>query len=159
MKVIIGIGNPEPEYSDTRHNVGKMVVEWLGDAAGFTLVKSTSFMNESGLFVRRYLEKHDLDPADLVIVHDDWAFGVGQFKLQINRDHNNHNGVKSIIAALGTKSFWRLRVGIGLDNSYPEPADYVLSKFNRQEIRDIKAQIPQIRERLLSIANSSLNNV
>ena len=156
MKVIIGIGNPEPEYNETRHNVGKMVVDLLGELEGFSVVKSTGFMNETGAFVSKYLRKHNLSPQDIVIVHDDWAFDVGKFKLQINRNHNNHNGVRSIMGALGTKTFWRLRVGIGMNSSYAEPADYVLSKFSREEILAIREQIPAMQDRLKSILSQSI---
>lgn len=157
MKVIIGIGNPEPKYNKTRHNVGKLVVDLLGDIEGFRLVKASGFMNESGSFVLKYLIDQKITPQDIVIVHDDWAFDVGQFKLQINRNHNNHNGVRDIITKLNTKKFWRLRVGIGMNLSSSEPSDFVLSRFTALEVQNIQAQIPLMKERLRSIMENQVN--
>lgn len=154
MKLVLGLGNPGTGYHRTRHNAGFEVVRELerrqglherreGSASITTaviagaevlLARPRTFMNESGraaaqLVHRRHLE----DLADLLVVHDDMDLGVGTLRLRSAGSEGGHNGVRSIIGALRTRSFARLRVGIGRPPLGEDPIDYVLGPFTSQE--------------------------
>jgi PTH1 family peptidyl-tRNA hydrolase len=153
VKIVVGLGNPGKQYADTRHNVGWMVLDKLADRAGWTghakardaaatvygrykdmdllLAKPTTYMNLSGVAVRKLLAKHRAPLSDLLVVLDDFALPLGKLRLRGEGSAGGHNGLKSIIAELGTQDFARLRVGIG------EPqrgaVDHVLSRFASTE--------------------------
>jgi PTH1 family peptidyl-tRNA hydrolase len=130
---IVGLGNPGPEYRDTRHNVGARVVDGLarmlharfaregGHLVGSTrwhgepvyLIKPQSFMNESGPAVARLARRLHLGPADLVIVFDDLDLPLGTVRVRMKGSAGGHNGVRSLIGALGTDEIRRVKVGIG----------------------------------------------
>jgi len=153
VKIVVGLGNPGKQYADTRHNVGWMVLDKLADRAGWTghakardaaatvygrykdmdllLAKPTTYMNLSGVAVRKLLAKQRAPLSDLLVVVDDFALPLGRLRLRGEGSAGGHNGLKSIIAELGTQDFARLRVGIG------EPqrgaVDHVLSRFATSE--------------------------
>lgn len=153
MKIVVGLGNPGSRYADTRHNVGWMVLDRLADRAGLVgrakardgaavvrgradgldlvLVKPTTFMNLSGIAVRKALARERVPLPDLLVVVDDFALPLGRLRLRQEGSAGGHNGLRSIIAELETQRFARLRVGIG------EPArdavDHVLSRFHPDE--------------------------
>ncbi len=151
MKIIVGLGNPDPKYVKTRHNIGHLMIDWLGEINNCILIKTDTYMNQSGSFVKEVLKKYNLTPNDLVIVHDDWAFDVGVFKLQFNRNHNRHNGVIDIIEKLQTKAFWRIRVGIGACRIEQESSDYVLTKFSKDELLILQNLCQSIKESIKSM--------
>ncbi len=134
MKLIVGLGNPGEEYTDTRHNVGFMVVEKLARELGqetpswdldtkknvmtarvgeVLLVKPQTFMNKSGFAVRALMDFYKLSPADVWIVHDDIDLPLGKIKIREKGSSAGHNGVASIIEKLATDEFVRFRLGIG----------------------------------------------
>ena len=153
MKIVVGLGNPGAQYEKTRHNIGWMVLDRLADRAGWTgkgrtrdaaaiamgrfrgldltIVKPLTFMNESGLAVRKVLAREHAPLSDLLIVADDFALPFGKLRFRENGGAGGHNGLGSIIDELGTEKFSRLRVGIG------EPdrgaVDHVLSRFHPDE--------------------------
>ena len=153
MKIVVGLGNPGDRYAKTRHNVGWMVLDRLADRAGWdgkgrerdasrivqgrfrsldlTLVKPLTFMNESGLAVRKVLAREHAPLVDLLVVADDFALPFGKLRFREGGGPGGHNGLGSIIDELGTEKFSRLRVGIG------EPdrgaVDHVLSVFRPDE--------------------------
>jgi len=152
VKIVVGLGNPGRQYAATRHNVGWMVVERLADRAGWgngrerdaarvvwgryrdldlALVKPLTFMNESGLAVRKVLAREHAPLDDLLVVCDDFALPFGRLRLREAGSAGGHNGLRSIIGELGSQAFGRLRVGIG------EPGagaiDHVLSRFEAGE--------------------------
>jgi len=160
-KLIVGLGNPGREYADTRHNVGFMVADRLaeklncsfrkkwrfsaevaeaavGDADKVMLAKPRTFMNRSGSAVNAMLQWSKIAPADLLVIVDDADLPPGQIRLRASGGSGGHNGLRSIIEALGgNEEFARLRVGIG--RSAPVGADitdHVLGKFAPQE-RDL----------------------
>jgi len=155
MKVICGLGNPGDRYRTTRHNVGFRVVDLLADRWGLTgagrvkegsarlevqlpdpigavmLVKPMRFMNQSGSALRAALRQTDADPAtDLLVVTDDVDLELGRLRLRRSGSAGGHNGLRDIIAALGTDEFSRLRVGIGRNG---ETVDHVLATFKPGE--------------------------
>ena len=162
MKVICGLGNPGDRYRLTRHNVGFRVVDLLADRWGLTgagrvregaarlevvrpepvgrmlLLKPMKYMNISGAPVRAALRYADADAAsDLLVVADDVDLPLGKIRLRRGGSAGGHNGLRDIIAALGSNEFNRLRVGIGRAG---ETVDHVLSTFKKDE-RDLAAEV------------------
>lgn len=161
---IVGLGNPGTEYEGTRHNVGSEVLDKLLAKFPETswkkefgvlwcrlgphwLIKPQQYMNLSGQSLKSFLDyKHlDLnDPAQLLVVHDDVDFPLGESHEQLNRSAGGHNGVQSIIDTLGTQNFNRLRIGIGNNREVNVPAEeYVLQKFSGDEKKIIASAVSQ----------------
>jgi peptidyl-tRNA hydrolase, PTH1 family len=158
VKLLVGLGNPGPQYRDTRHNVGFWVVDeiasrWhVGDgwrerdealyvkkAGGSTLVKPLTFMNLSGFAVSRLRQFFQVEPADILVIVDEAALPLGRLRARAHGSAGGHNGLKSIIEQLGTTEFPRLRVGVGRGDMRRELADHVLSKFDPDERDTIHA--------------------
>lgn len=153
MKIVVGLGNPGKQYEETRHNVGWMVLDRLAERAGWVgharardaaatvhgryngldlmLVKPTTFMNLSGVAVRKVLARQRAPLDELLVVVDDFDLPLGRIRLRAEGSAGTHNGLKSIVGELGNQKFARLRVGIG------EPSraaiDHVLSRFSAGE--------------------------
>jgi PTH1 family peptidyl-tRNA hydrolase len=159
MKLIIGIGNPGKEYKKTRHNVGVMVVDGLQKMKlpkDVVVKKSGVFMNESGSFVKGALSKYPSIPvSNLYIVHDDLDIPLGAYKIQFGLGPKDHNGVNSIEAELGTKDFWRMRIGIenrGNPTSHEATRgeEYVLQDFTKEERKMLDLTIKKLLIDLVS---------
>ncbi len=151
--LVVGLGNPGPEYSGTRHNVGFMVADILsrrhripvkasqhgarvgeGEIAGepVALVKPLTFMNVSGRAVAPLMQRHSLLPAHLVVVYDDADLPLGKIRVRARGSAGGHNGIKSIIGATGSAEFPRVRIGIGRAGR-GDLVDHVLSGFKADE--------------------------
>lgn len=134
MKLIVGLGNPGPQYTDTRHNIGYMIVEhlshelteraaaWENDtkhkamiakAGDVILVKPLTFMNNSGVAVRGLMEYYKLKPVDVWVIHDDIDLPLGKIRIRQKGGTAGHNGVTSILNELNSDEFVRFRMGIG----------------------------------------------
>lgn len=155
MKLVVGIGNPEVKYKNTRHNVGLMVVDELisnGRIKDVVIKRSDKFMNDSGIFVKKQLTVYGLQSTDLYIVHDDLDIPLGAFKIQFGKGPKVHNGLNDIYEKLGTSEFWHVRVGV--DNRDPENRakgdDYVLSDFTSDEQIILSRVIKQICNQLVN---------
>jgi len=156
MKLIVGLGNPGKEYRDTRHNFGFMTADALAEAHrirvwGFrfhsrigkgrvagvevALQKPRTFMNLSGTAVAPALRSYHLDPADLLVIHDDLDLPLGRLKITAKGGAGGHKGVASIIQQLGTDQFLRLRLGIGKPEASEDTVDYVLRPFRSGELK------------------------
>lgn len=153
MKIVVGLGNPGDRYAQTRHNIGWMVVDRVADRAGWSgrgrtrdasavvsgrfhgldlvLAKPQTFMNESGLAVRRVLAREHAPLDELLVVADDFALPFGKLRFREGGGPGGHNGLGSIIEELGTEKFSRLRVGIGEPER--DAVDHVLSRFQPAE--------------------------
>ncbi|AXR44006.1 aminoacyl-tRNA hydrolase [Pediococcus pentosaceus] len=158
MKMIVGLGNIGKEYDKTRHNTGFMVIDELAkkhDINNFKvqsdaliadfrvngekvlLVKPTTYMNDSGRAVRPLMDYYDVDLNDMIVAYDDMDMPVGKIRLRQKGSAGGHNGIKSIIAHVGTQSFNRVRIGI--DHPTKESVvDYVLGKFRKEQITDFE---------------------
>jgi peptidyl-tRNA hydrolase, PTH1 family len=114
IRVIIGLGNPEEKYKNTYHNAGKLAVQYFKELLNskFYILNSNVYMNLSGSFVAGALKKKGAGPEELLLVHDDSDLELGSYKIDFARGAAGHKGVESVIKALGTKNFWRLRIGI-----------------------------------------------
>jgi len=153
MKLIVGLGNPTKEYENTRHNVGFMVMDRLADVLNVSistskfkgeytkfkyhgedvvLLKPMTYMNNSGESVSQIMKYFKIDVEDLLVIYDDMDMPVGKLRLRQSGSAGGHNGVKSIIAHVGTQSFKRIRIGI---DKHPriKVVDYVLGHFNKDE--------------------------
>jgi PTH1 family peptidyl-tRNA hydrolase len=152
VKLIVGLGNPGPQYVDTRHNVGFDVIDVLASRNGadmaaekfngwfamvgmgetrFGLLKPKTYMNRSGRSVLAAAGFYKLEPADLLVISDDMALPVGRLRMRTGGSSGGHNGLQDIIERLGTDQWCRLRIGIG--PPIGDPADYVLSRFTMEE--------------------------
>lgn len=150
VKIIVGLGNPGREYAETRHNVGFMVLDrlaarlgavWKADKArkaelaagpGVLLVKPQTYMNASGESVGPIMRYFKFEPGQVFVVYDDISFPVGAMRLRAGGSAGGHNGMKSLIAHLGTEKFPRLRVGIGVPGQ-KNMIGHVLGKFTPEE--------------------------
>ena len=115
IKLVIGLGNPDSRYENTYHNVGFLFVDGLrksNELPKSQILKSDAYMNLSGSFVARELKKRGLKPDELLVVHDDSDINLDKYKFSFGRGAAGHHGIESVIKALGTKNFWRLRLGI-----------------------------------------------
>jgi len=158
VKLVVGLGNPGPQYRDTRHNVGFWVVDELArrwqlshawrerdeamfarQPGGAMLVKPLTFMNLSGFAVSRIRQFFQVEPPDLLVIVDEVALPVGRLRARVRGSAGGHNGLKSIIEQLGTTEFPRLRIGVGRGDARRDLADHVLSKFDPEERDTIQA--------------------
>lgn len=174
MFLIVGLGNPGEKYSETRHNVGFQVVERLAAHAGASFgeskwkalvckgaiadhsvifVKPQTFMNLSGEAVEPIASYYKIAPENIVVVHDDLDLDCGRIKLCVKSGAGGHNGIKSIIQHLGGKSFCRIKIGIGRPPHTMPVENYVLAKFNDQELQVVSAAIDRAAEAVALIVN------
>lgn len=146
MKLLIGLGNPGKKYDNNRHNVGHHFIDYAitqltnSELTDYKLIKSDVFMNQSGSFVKKILDKHqNIKLEDLYIVHDDLDIPLGKFKIDHATGPKLHNGIKSIEETLKTKDFWRIRIGV--DNrkkeNWIDGESYVLSNFTSDEKKQL----------------------
>ena len=172
MKLVIGLGNPERKYSNTRHNVGFMVVDrlvgdqqwkeskggkllytWIKvDGKKVELIKPTTFMNLSGRAVFYAKRKHpELELEDMFVVHDDLDIPLGKYKIQLGKGPRQHGGLTSIYQSIGSNQFWHVRIGI--ENRVQEISgeEYVLQRFTREEREVVDRVIEEVVEELRSL--------
>lgn len=168
--LIVGLGNIGSEYAHTRHNIGFEVLDalaakWeisfapdrLADTAEHKfrgkpviLAKPTTYMNLSGKAVKYHLDKHKIDPKNLIIITDDIALPFGKCRMRPSGSDGGHNGLKSIQELLQTSTYPRIRVGVGSDFPKGKQADYVLSPFTEEQQADLPAVINKCVDGLLS---------
>ena len=166
MRLIVGLGNPEPRYAQTRHNVGFMVIDQLirrwpqhrsqekfagvfirliSEDQPLGLLKPTTSMNLSGISVAQAMKFYNLALEALLVITDDMALPPGRLRLRRGGSSGGHKGLASVSEHLATQDFARLRIGIGPSN-LPDPADYVLSKFSQRDWPDVSKAIDRAVE-------------
>jgi len=167
--LIAGLGNPGPDYSATRHNVGYMAVDRIAAMTGgklsrhkranamvlegklgmpgsqtpIMLVESLSYMNESGGPIKALMQFYDIPVERLIAIHDELDIPFAALRVKLGGGDNGHNGLKSMRKALGTGDFYRVRIGIGRPPGRQDPADFVLKPFASSE----RAELPELIER------------
>ena len=162
-RVVVGLGNAERQYARSRHNVGAravaLAIERLGlrplpglvpvplSRSGFVL--PSGFMNDSGGPVRKAVERWRPTAAGLLVVHDDLDLPVGEVRDKAGGGHGGHNGLRDVMARLGSGAFQRLRIGIGRPPGGEDPADYVLSTFRPEEREPIEAAISAAADQIV----------
>lgn len=171
MKLYAGLGNPGEKYIGTRHNVGFMLMDKLASkyscsweqsgklesliakpaAVALMFTKPQTYMNNSGKAVSALMNYYNIEKVDLIVVHDDLDLRLGEFKMQTEKGPKEHNGLQSIEEALGYVDFERIRIGI--DNreigNRINGEDYVLQKFNNQELQIIDKVLDKLAVELL----------
>ena len=162
--LVVGLGNPGPNYAKTRHNLGFVVADLLAERIGskfkvhkssgaevvtgrigsrpIVLAKPRTYMNESGRQVGPLAKFYSVPPADIVVVHDELDIEFGRIRLKFGGGVAGHNGVRSVSVALGSKDFQRVRIGIGRPPGRKDPASFVLENFTVAE----RAEVPVLCE-------------
>ena len=187
LKVIVGLGNPGPKYTETRHNAGFWFIEEVarkysatfrsekkfhGEVAKISLegkevwlLKPGTFMNRSGLAVQSLLSFYRIDAEQLLVAHDEIDLPPGTAKLKTGGGHGGHNGLRDIINQLGTKDFHRLRIGVGHPGSKDQVVDYVLHNPSRddrilidRDIDDAVSVMPELASGALEQAMQKLHS-
>jgi peptidyl-tRNA hydrolase, PTH1 family len=159
-ELIVGLGNPEPKYDNTRHNIGFAAVDELAKvwqmplkenkrfqglfAEGVSqggqkvrLLKPLTYMNRSGQAVRAVTDWYKVEPRSVLVIYDDMDLPVGRLRMRLSGSAGGHNGMKSIIAHLGSQEFPRLRIGIGKSGGEKDTINHVLGKFTPEEFKTI----------------------
>ena len=156
--LVVGLGNPGDEYAATRHNVGQMVIDHLAkrhnvklsshksrtdiaayklgvgvDAHSVILAKSKSYMNESGGPIKALANFYSVEPANIIVLHDELDIGYAAIRTKVAGGDNGHNGLKSLTSSFGTAEYFRVRLGIGRPMGQQDPADFVLKQFSKEE--------------------------
>lgn len=171
-QLIVGLGNPEPRYEETRHNIGFMAVDALARSwkiplsenrkfqgefgEGVTnrekirLLKPLTYMNNSGQAIRAVIDWFKLPPESILVIYDDMDLPVGKIRLRLSGSAGGHNGMKSAIAHLGTQNFPRLRIGIGKPeqaaNNNGKTISHVLGRFSDAENQVVTKLLPLVVE-------------
>ena len=182
IKLIIGIGNPDQEYQETRHNVGFMLLDFIAkkcdgefefnknlesevckgklEGSPVTLAKPQTYVNKTGLAAAKLKNFYKVKPEQILIVQDDLDIPFGSFKVSFDKNSGGHKGVESIMKALKTKKFYRLRIGlatVGLKKARKESdkkrdefvTKFVLSKFSKSESETLKKLYKEAYDRLM----------
>ena len=166
MYFVVGLGNPGDEYKHTRHNAGRLAVEYLSkkDLKGIKLVHLDTFMNKSGSGVVKFI-KSKKSAEKLVVIYDDLDLPLGTLKLSFNRSSGGHRGLESIIRALKTEAFIRIRVGISpatpggkLKKPSGETAveKHILGDFKKSEMEILKKVLKKVETALETIVDHGL---
>ncbi len=172
IRLVVGLGNPGRHYARTRHNVGFWCVDLLAKehsialsrrrpkavigegvigGVSVALAKPRSFVNESGWAVRFLLDRYHATPANIVVVYDDMNLPLGSIRLRPRGSSGGHNGMKSIIDAVSTQEFPRLRIGIGRPPTNSDDIEYVLGRMSRAE-REIADKTVAIAAQAITVA-------
>lgn len=159
--LVVGLGNPGPQYAKTRHNLGFMVADLLAARMGgqfkvhkrsgaeivtgrlahrpVVLAKPRTYMNESGRQVGPLAKFYSVMPADIIVIHDELDIDFGRIRLKLGGGEGGHNGLRSVANSLGTKNFQRVRIGVGRPPGRKDPAAYVLESFTAAERTEVPA--------------------
>ena len=185
MLLVVGLGNPGIRYTSTRHNVGFRFIDLLakkaeirlndrrakavlgqGRIAGHevVLVKPRTFMNNSGEGVEYLLARFGGHPSELLVVYDEMALPTGRIRLRASGSHAGHNGIRSIISAVQTDGFPRLRIGVGQPSNSGESVPHVLGKFSKEEepliaqaVQDAVSAVHCMLEESIDVAMNRFN--
>jgi PTH1 family peptidyl-tRNA hydrolase len=181
--LVVGLGNPGPQYAKTRHNLGFMVADLLAARMGgqfkvhkrsgaeivtgrlghrpVVLAKPRTYMNESGRQVGPLAKFYSVMPTDLIVIHDELDIDFGRIRLKLGGGEGGHNGLRSVASSLGTKNFQRVRIGVGRPPGRKDPAAYVLETFSateRPEVPAICEQAADATELLIEVGLETAQN-
>jgi len=167
MYLLAGLGNPGPQYSRTRHNVGFMLLDYLARETGVGFVESRwkaltaktvisgtrvvmlkpeTYMNLSGIAVSQAAYFYKVDPGKIIVIHDDLDIELGRIKMVSGGGDGGHKGVRSIIEHLGTADFPRVKIGIGRPAGPVPPDKYVLANFAPEELAVVNQKMPAVAD-------------
>ena len=173
MKLIVGLGNPGIEYQFTPHNLGFLVVDRIAGELGVDvrnrqcraltaraviggemvlLAKPETYMNLSGMAVRELVAEYEAKPeSDLIVIQDELDFPLGTLRIHTRRSSAGHNGIESIIGALGTQDFLRIRIGVAPDRKVEDGQSYLLSPFRKAELKVVDGMLDTAAEAVKAI--------
>ncbi|GAA3640304.1 aminoacyl-tRNA hydrolase [Microlunatus ginsengisoli] len=180
--IVVGLGNPGPTYAGHRHNVGFLVADELAKrtgarfgapkgmraevaearlgpppgAARLVLVKSRTYMNDTGAAVSAVLAFYKLAPDRMIVVHDELDIDPGQLRVKFGGGDNGHNGLKSIRRSLGTGDFYRVRIGVGRPPGRQDPANFLLSNFPASAKADVAIEVDRAADAVESLVSVGL---
>ncbi len=176
--VVAGLGNPGERYAKTRHNLGRMVVDELARRAGqrfrkarfvpadtaeiragderVVLARSHLYMNESGPSYASLARKHRVPPEQVIAVHDDLDLAFAALRVKLGGSTAGHNGLNSLVAALRTPEFHRVRLGVGRPAGRKDPMDFVLEDFSKRERADVAVLVDDAADAVLSLVRVGL---
>ncbi|MCM2304293.1 MAG: aminoacyl-tRNA hydrolase [Elusimicrobia bacterium] len=174
LKLVVGLGNPGPEYEKTRHNVGFRLADrlvggadssWrdfkgLGVAAksgDLWVAKPMTYMNLSGEFVQKFAAYHNIALEDILIVYDELAIPLGKIRIRKNGSAGGQNGMKSIIQHFGTENISRLRIGIGPQPEKVSATNFVLGRFNKSEENELDAVLSAAAEAVGAVRENGID--
>lgn len=175
--LIVGLGNPGDEYDKTRHNTGFMVADAFANQAGVTfqdkrygfvaetsvkgrkiiLLKPTTFMNLSGNAVRYWMNKENIPVEHLLVIVDDLSLPLGNLRLKGNGSNGGHNGLGNIQSVIGTQKYARLRIGIGNDFPRGMQVEWVLGKYDEEDMKTLAPSIDTACEIIKSFALAGID--
>ena len=175
--LIVGLGNPGKDYARTRHNAGFVVIDKLAadsnialnkrkfnavygsgrlETTDVILAKPLGYMNRSGPPVQQLAAYYRISNRDVIIVHDDIDLVFGRIKIKEKGGHGGHNGIKSLITALGDDDFIRLRIGVGRPESGRDAADHVLGRFRKDERTELDRIITLAQDAVVTVLNEGV---
>jgi PTH1 family peptidyl-tRNA hydrolase len=178
MRLIVGLGNPGPDYEWTPHNLGFLAVDVLAERAGIRvrrpeakaligrgelmgheviLAKPQTMMNLSGVAVRMLLERYECDPADMIVLIDEVDLPWGMLRIRDRGRRSTHNGLKSIIAAIDTDEFVRIRMGVQPKQLWGDLKDYVLCTIGREERRIAQEMVIEAADAVESVLTEGVD--
>lgn len=179
MYLIIGLGNPEPEYSRTRHNMGFDVINKLSEKYSIDvkkekfdglygngiienekviLVKPQTYMNLSGEAIAQYANFYKVNPENIIVIYDDIDIETGVVKIRKKGGPGTHNGMKSVVHELNTTEFPRIRVGTGSKENITDLINYVISKVSQEEYKELEQGMDKAAEAVVEILKIGIDN-
>lgn len=184
MWLVAGLGNPGPGYAMNRHNIGFRVVDELSartggrftaparmradvaegrlgppgaDSVRLVLLKSRTFMNDTGAALAKATNYYKITPDRLIVVHDELDLDLGRIRVKLGGGDNGHNGLKSIRKSLNTGDYYRIRVGVGRPPGRQDPADFLLTNFAGRESEEVDLQIARAADAIESLIMNGLD--
>lgn len=180
MKLIIGLGNPDLKYAFTRHNTGFLAVDEILrrydlkldndkfrgiftktkiDGEDVVIGKPMTYMNDSGEFIKPLADFYKIKPSDIIIIYDELALPVGRIKVTKEGSAAGHNGIKSIIASLGTEKFIKVRIGIAAEHGSISQIDFVLMKYTPDELKIQMKNIDRAVDATIALLKNDVEKV
>ena len=179
MYLIIGLGNPEEEYSKTRHNMGFNAINKIADQYGIKvnkskfqglyesaiiegkkvmLIKPQTYMNLSGECIKQFVDFYKIPNEDILVIYDDMDIEPGKIKIRKKGGAGGHNGMKSIIKMLGTEEFARIRTGIGRPKHNGDDINYVIGAIPEEEIPKLQEGVEKAKEAVIEILKNGIDS-
>lgn len=178
-RLVVGLGNPGPQYENTRHNAGFKVIDLLGenlrasywkDQAGskvsvvrfgdqdLVLAKPQSFMNVSGGPVKKLAEEYETPVDEIIVIHDDIDLAEGRVLCKRGGGHGGHNGLRSLHEKLGADSYLRVRVGVARPPGRMDPAEWVLQPLRGEALEELESAVPTAAQAVLHILEHGIES-
>lgn len=179
MYLIIGLGNPEEEYSKTRHNMGFNAINKIADQYGIKvnkskfqglyesaiiegkkvmLIKPQTYMNLSGECIKQFVDFYKIQKEEILVIYDDMDIEPGKIKIRKKGGAGGHNGMKSIIKMLGTEEFARIRTGIGRPKHNGDDINYVIGAIPEEEIPKLQEGVEKAKEAVIEILKNGIDS-